>query len=325
MTRVKIDLLEAEGFCWEYENKREQKWHEMYAALKQFKKENGHCNVPKKCRENQKLGSWVDYQRTLYRQTTTNINTNTKRNNNNNNLCGSSIEVYNPNAIAPERIQLLEKIGFRWSTAKELVATSNTMKRHPPNDNTDIVSTSNNNKNKDKNKHRRRVHVENVDVKRNASPLELLSIVASEVRSNEAVNNNPNNNCSEQEEEEEEQQQQQRNQIVVSPNNANTGAFTARMQRPPHYHYSNSTGIGNEAILATQRGHHRVVPLYSRAPNDRIAIHQQHVANTNIAPPPQYQYHHQQHQRVVRVVHHYSAPRQHVVHHRYGAAYSGRY
>ena len=100
MTRAKVELLDAESFSWAYENKRDKRWHELYGELLKFKEAHGHCNVPKKYRENQRLGSWVDYQRTLYRQT--------KR----------PEPEGNPEAISAERIRLLEAVNFRWTTAK---------------------------------------------------------------------------------------------------------------------------------------------------------------------------------------------------------------
>lgn len=100
MTSAKIELLDAESFSWAYENKRDKRWHELYGELLKFKEEHGHCNVPKKYHENQRLGSWVDYQRTLYRQTK-------KRG-----------QERNVDAISIERIRLLDAVHFRWTTAK---------------------------------------------------------------------------------------------------------------------------------------------------------------------------------------------------------------
>jgi len=90
---IKIEMLEKEGFCWKHDSKRSKKWQDMYQVLIQFRKENGHCNVPKKFPPNQKLGSWVDYQRTLHR---------CKRN-------GST-----GNSMTQARVDLMNQIGFRW-------------------------------------------------------------------------------------------------------------------------------------------------------------------------------------------------------------------
>lgn len=100
-SRAKIELLDSVGFSWVHESKRDQRWHELYGKLLEFKEGHGHCNVPKKYRDNMSLGSWVDYQRILYRQT-------------------KKIGLErNPNAISAERIRLLSALNFRWGTYKE--------------------------------------------------------------------------------------------------------------------------------------------------------------------------------------------------------------
>mmetsp|Transcript_32487 Transcript_32487/g.54379 ORF Transcript_32487/g.54379 Transcript_32487/m.54379 type:complete len:353 (+) Transcript_32487:120-1178(+) len=43
-------------------------WEMKYAKLQQFIKENGHCNVPRKCPEYPSLGEWMHIQKTAYRQ-----------------------------------------------------------------------------------------------------------------------------------------------------------------------------------------------------------------------------------------------------------------
>lgn len=56
--------LDALGFNWEpFANN----WEEMFDVLCEFRKENGHCNVPARYQKSRKLGSWVDKQRQLYR------------------------------------------------------------------------------------------------------------------------------------------------------------------------------------------------------------------------------------------------------------------
>eukprot|EP00580_Thalassiosira_gravida_P003346 CAMPEP_0201603818 /NCGR_PEP_ID=MMETSP0492-20130828/4150_1 /ASSEMBLY_ACC=CAM_ASM_000837 /TAXON_ID=420259 /ORGANISM="Thalassiosira gravida, Strain GMp14c1" /LENGTH=326 /DNA_ID=CAMNT_0048067693 /DNA_START=138 /DNA_END=1118 /DNA_ORIENTATION=+ len=66
------------------------KWEEKYNELVEFKKVHGHCNVPTKSKENQKLGNWVGWQRVGYRK------------------CKAGKE----NQLSEERIKLLEDIGF---------------------------------------------------------------------------------------------------------------------------------------------------------------------------------------------------------------------
>ena len=60
------ERLEKIGFEW---NTNESAWEKMYAALIQFKKDIGHCNVPPKYK-NKQLGSWVAHQREAFRQST---------------------------------------------------------------------------------------------------------------------------------------------------------------------------------------------------------------------------------------------------------------
>ncbi len=56
--------LDRIGFNWEpFANS----WEEMFHSLCEFKKENGHCNVPARYQKNMKLGRWIDRQRQSYR------------------------------------------------------------------------------------------------------------------------------------------------------------------------------------------------------------------------------------------------------------------
>lgn len=58
-------------------------WKEMFEKLKNYKEEFGHCRVPKR---DGHLGSWVDRQRTLYRQ----------------------------NELGKEKVDALNSVGFVW-------------------------------------------------------------------------------------------------------------------------------------------------------------------------------------------------------------------
>eukprot|EP00816_Leptocylindrus_hargravesii_P012317 CAMPEP_0196807660 /NCGR_PEP_ID=MMETSP1362-20130617/7659_1 /TAXON_ID=163516 /ORGANISM="Leptocylindrus danicus, Strain CCMP1856" /LENGTH=381 /DNA_ID=CAMNT_0042181671 /DNA_START=280 /DNA_END=1425 /DNA_ORIENTATION=- len=350
MTRVKIELLESEGFCWEYENKREKKWHEMYAELREYKKKNGHCNVPKKCRANQKLGSWVDYQRTLYRQTIIK-NASACSSNKGTTTTTTTHEECNPNAITPERIQLLEDIGFRWSTAKEF--SNNT--KNSSNSNSSLLNAS-----AKKNKISRGGIMKNKSscrpvmmimsspddsdlstnssgtadaptvisnsstssssslnvvpqVKRNASPLELLSMVAaaSEAR-NDNIHSNDNGNGS-------------RSNVHGISNGAttvqvvpsNTSAFTARMQQSSssmamttqqhqHHHRIVYTAAAAHALPhpASSTGGPVLIQQVAAHAHPRYAEYCHSLYHPGHHPVA---HHHmqQQQQQVVRVVHHH--------------------
>jgi len=76
----RIARLESLGFIWE-------RWEEMYAALVEYKQQNGHCKVPYDWLENPKLGKWVSRQRKNYKK----------------------------GKLSSDRIARLESLGFEWS------------------------------------------------------------------------------------------------------------------------------------------------------------------------------------------------------------------
>jgi hypothetical protein len=85
--RRKLDKL---GFKWIsfQEEQTMERWHANYECLKNFKAENGHCQVPRHYEDNLQLGLWVSKQRS-------------KR-----------------HKISPERKRLLDQIGFTWVVTK---------------------------------------------------------------------------------------------------------------------------------------------------------------------------------------------------------------
>jgi hypothetical protein len=91
-TKEKLDpnrqkRLEDIGFEWGLPTAI---WDEMHALLKQFKKREGHCNVPRSHTEDEaNLGNWVSRQRQLK----------TKE------------------KLDPDRQKRLEEIGFEWATS----------------------------------------------------------------------------------------------------------------------------------------------------------------------------------------------------------------
>ncbi len=56
------------GFIWSFEDIKKTAWHEKYAQLAAFKKNQGHCFVPVNYKENKSLGIWVASQRKLEAQ-----------------------------------------------------------------------------------------------------------------------------------------------------------------------------------------------------------------------------------------------------------------
>lgn len=81
VTIKRIERLERIGFIW---RPRNDLWEHRYNRLLEFRKENGHCNVPQKHPE---LGNWVQEHRRKYKK----------------------------GLVPQERITLLESVGFKWT------------------------------------------------------------------------------------------------------------------------------------------------------------------------------------------------------------------
>jgi hypothetical protein len=60
----RVALLDAIGFTWDL---RREQWDAMYAALEDYRRATGHCDVPMLFKENRKLGNWVMVQRAAYK------------------------------------------------------------------------------------------------------------------------------------------------------------------------------------------------------------------------------------------------------------------
>lgn len=96
----RIDRLTKLGFTWTILDGRngpvvspskwtsfaDRRWEGMFAALLKFKKQRGHCDVPKRMKGKEKLGLWCAYQRKLANQ----------------------------QELRPDRIARLNKLRFRW-------------------------------------------------------------------------------------------------------------------------------------------------------------------------------------------------------------------
>lgn len=63
MTDERIQELEKLGFAW---NQNEAIWNQRIQELKTYKKEHGHCNVPRNYSQNVELAKWIDSQRKQY-------------------------------------------------------------------------------------------------------------------------------------------------------------------------------------------------------------------------------------------------------------------
>ena len=97
ITEERIKALEKIGFDWSPDRKLNSKWQERYEELIEYKKKYGHCDVPRKYDENKKLATWVNSQRYFYR----------------------NVQSGKQSYITEERIELLQKIGFRWTKKSE--------------------------------------------------------------------------------------------------------------------------------------------------------------------------------------------------------------
>merc|ERR1712157_310515 len=64
ITEPRIRLLVDIGFTWSVDDVA---WLKKFEELKQFRCNEGHCNVPQKFDENPSLGVWVKNQRKQYR------------------------------------------------------------------------------------------------------------------------------------------------------------------------------------------------------------------------------------------------------------------
>mmetsp|Transcript_39596 Transcript_39596/g.95648 ORF Transcript_39596/g.95648 Transcript_39596/m.95648 type:complete len:245 (+) Transcript_39596:102-836(+) len=84
MTPERIERLDSIGFVW---NAREAVWFEMYNRLVDYREENGHSDFPTTSKIDPKLGTWVDAQRQHYKK----------------------------GKLSPDRIEMLEAVGFKWS------------------------------------------------------------------------------------------------------------------------------------------------------------------------------------------------------------------
>jgi hypothetical protein len=101
MTTSQIQALKDIGFEWKPSLSRRKgipkvgltAWEDRLSELADYRKIQGHCNVPHNYIENTKLAKWVTHQRTYYR-----LHREGKR-----------------SQITLPRIQALESLGFEWS------------------------------------------------------------------------------------------------------------------------------------------------------------------------------------------------------------------
>jgi hypothetical protein len=93
MTLSRIQELESLGFEWDRSSASTSSWEDRLSELVDYRKIQGHCNIPPKGSENTKLGNWVTTQRSQYRL----------------HAKGKTSH------MTTVRIQELESLGFEWA------------------------------------------------------------------------------------------------------------------------------------------------------------------------------------------------------------------
>jgi hypothetical protein len=110
--KERFQRLSEIGFAWSFHNNGgkpessrntrnslDDNWDSMFKALVAYKNQHGHCLVPKRYKDDPKLGTWVDTQRVQYKKLKRNF------------ISPLPLQ----RRITSERIQRLEELGFVWS------------------------------------------------------------------------------------------------------------------------------------------------------------------------------------------------------------------
>ena len=97
----RVEQLDALGFTWDL---RREQWETMFAALLDYRRATGHCDVPQTWSANRKLGNWVMMQRTAYKA----------------------------NRLDAEQIERLLAIGFHFSLAGDRILVAQPEKPRTP-------------------------------------------------------------------------------------------------------------------------------------------------------------------------------------------------
>lgn len=102
-------------------NSYDEQWDSMFIRLKEYKEKHGDCLVPKRCKEDQKLGTWVDTQRVQYKKMRKKLGKNgmsymqsESAESQADELDGSARKPL-VGRLTDDRIRRLESIGFVWS------------------------------------------------------------------------------------------------------------------------------------------------------------------------------------------------------------------
>ncbi|KAK1748149.1 helicase-associated domain-containing protein [Skeletonema marinoi] len=94
MTQDKITRLDSLGFQWNgREAIEDEKWNTRYEDLQEYKRVNGHCNVPQNYQANEALANWVMHQRAGYKK----------------------FVADNTSYMTQDKITRLDSLGFEWN------------------------------------------------------------------------------------------------------------------------------------------------------------------------------------------------------------------
>ena len=86
----RLERLEQIGFTW---NCKDETWMSFYRELEDYQRVHGNCLVPVQYPLNRKFAKWIGGQRHSYKL----------------------LKENKPSPMTPQRIQLLEKLGFEWN------------------------------------------------------------------------------------------------------------------------------------------------------------------------------------------------------------------
>lgn len=144
LTEERRKRLEEVGFVWSARegekgneasritrNSYDDQWDSMFEKLKEYKEKFGHCLVPKRFKDNPKLGTWVDTQRVQFKKLKKKLASQGKTYEVGKDQAvieqqqsGAASQVTTPSVVSPkplvgrltdERIRRLQNLGFVWS------------------------------------------------------------------------------------------------------------------------------------------------------------------------------------------------------------------
>ena len=93
---VPVPVVSSVTLSTPVKSKADEAWFGMLQELRKYNEQFGNCLVPKTCPKNKKLGSWVCSQRLIYK----------------------NYEKGKSSTMTPERIRLLNELGFVWEIRK---------------------------------------------------------------------------------------------------------------------------------------------------------------------------------------------------------------